>query len=88
MYITAIMSLFMSDKQFNKNRVLMSIFLFMGLFGLFHWAQPAFAYDSQGNFRSFGIGQTDTTVVPIWLVVLIIAVISYLAVIYLCHRNK
>ena len=33
--------------------------------------------------KDFGLGYTDKTVIPIWLLVIILAIVSYLAIAYL-----
>jgi hypothetical protein len=42
--------------------------------------KPAFAYDEDGSFRPFGLGYRHKTVIPVWIVSIIIAILSYLAI--------
>jgi hypothetical protein len=44
--------------------------------------KPAFIYNEDGTFKDFGVGYKKKTVLPIWLIVIFLAVISYLAVLY------
>jgi hypothetical protein len=37
-------------------------------------------YTKEGGFRPFGVGYKHKTVVPIWIVAIILAIFSYLAV--------
>uniref|UniRef100_A0A6C0HZ69 Uncharacterized protein n=1 Tax=viral metagenome TaxID=1070528 RepID=A0A6C0HZ69_9ZZZZ len=62
-----------------RNKVFLAVALFLGLFTIFHSLKPAFAYDENGAFRQFGIGYRHKTVIPIWLIAIIVAIISYLA---------
>jgi hypothetical protein len=39
-------------------------------------------YNEDGSFREFGIGYKKKTVVPAWLVAIIVAIFSYLGVLY------
>ena len=39
-------------------------------------------YNENGSLRQFGIGFQRKTVVPAWLVAIIIAILSYLLVLY------
>ena len=39
-------------------------------------------YEDDGSFRQFGIGYQHKTIIPIWLVSIIIAIFSYLSVMY------
>jgi len=43
---------------------------------------PHFLYNQDGSLREFGLGYRKKTVVPIWLVALILAILSYLCVLY------
>jgi hypothetical protein len=64
------------------NKVYFAIFLFIVLFSAIHLARPPLLYMDDGSFRQFGIGYKQKTVVPIWLVAIILAIFSYLAVLY------
>jgi hypothetical protein len=43
---------------------------------------PDFAYVKDGEFRQFGVGYRNKTVIPVWFVSIGIAIISYLVVLY------
>jgi len=60
----------------------MSIILFITLFIGVQFAQPAFLYGHDGSIRPFGIGYSNSTVVPMWAVTIILAIIAYYAVMY------
>jgi len=57
-----------------------AIFLFLVLFSIFHVSKPGFAYQENGAYRPFGIGYKHKTVIPIWVVAIILAIFSYLIV--------
>ncbi len=44
--------------------------------------KPRLLYDTDGSFRQFGVGYRHKTVIPIWLVSIILAIFSYIAVLY------
>lgn len=67
---------------FNKNIKTISILIFLILFLLTIFIKPNFIYNRKGNFRIFGLGKTNSTIIPIWLFVLILAISSYLLVHY------
>ena len=67
---------------FNKNIKTISILIFLILFLLTIFIKPNFIYNRKGNFRIFGLGKTNSTIIPIWLFVLILAICSYLLVHY------
>jgi hypothetical protein len=57
-----------------------TIFLFLILFTVIHFFKPGFLYNMEGGFRPFGVGYKHKTVIPIWLVSIILAILCYLAV--------
>jgi hypothetical protein len=59
-----------------------AIALFLILFTSFHACKPSFAYGKDGEFRQFGVGFQNKTVVPIWAVAISLAIFSYLAVLF------
>ncbi len=59
--------------------MLMAAVVFLVCYGVLVWWRPAAVFDSQGNMRPFGIGRTETTVVPLWMCVVMLAVLSYAA---------
>ncbi len=63
-----------------RNKVFVAIILFLGLFLMFHTIKPAFAYDDNGAFRPFGLGYRHKTVIPIWVVAIVLAILSYLSI--------
>jgi hypothetical protein len=57
-----------------------TIFLFLVLFTLLHLLKPGLVYDKDGSFREFGVGYRHKTVIPIWVVSIVLAILSYIAV--------
>lgn len=66
----------------RKNKTNFAIALFLILFTLFHYVKPDFAYGSNGEFRVFGVGYKNKTVIPVWFISIIFAILSYLAVLF------
>ncbi len=66
----------------KKNITSVSIILFVTIFSLIQYFQPSIIYNSDGSLRQFGIGTKKKTVLPIWLMSLILAIFSYLFVLY------
>lgn len=65
-------------KLLRLYKVQFAILLFLLSFGLFHYLKPAFAYQENGAYRPFGVGYKHKTVVPIWIVSIVLAIFSYL----------
>lgn len=59
-----------------------SILVFLAAFATMQAFKPRFMYNDDGSLREFGIGFKRKTVVPAWLVAIIIAILSYLLVLY------
>lgn len=65
-----------------KNISLVSILLFLILYLTINLIKPNFMYDNKGNLREFGIGYKKKTVLPSWLISIIVAIMSYYLVLY------
>jgi hypothetical protein len=70
----------LSPRVVKYYKLSFSIGLFLALMAFVHWLKPAFMFDPQGQYREFGLGHQRTTVFPIWLVTIILAIFSYLTV--------
>jgi membrane protease YdiL (CAAX protease family) len=44
---------------------------------LLHLTKPSLIYTENGRVRDFGVGWRQKTVVPLWLAVLLLAILSY-----------
>jgi len=77
----------------NKNYIrehitLISIILFVFMFGLIVMIKPAFLYNKDGSIREFGVGYKNKTILPIWLLSLILGITSYLLVMFYLASPK
>jgi hypothetical protein len=50
---------------------------------IIHWLKPACIYTNDGGFRPFGVGYRHKTVLPIWLVSILLGLLCYFAVLVL-----
>ena len=71
-----------------KNINLISIIVFLILFVIIIITKPQLIFDKRGKPRDFGLGYKNKTIVPIWLITIIFAILSYLAVLYSINFNK
>jgi hypothetical protein len=60
-----------------------AVFVFLILFGIINAFRPSIIYNKDLSFRRFGIGYKNKTVIPIWLMSIILAILVYVAVTYL-----
>jgi len=64
------------------NKLSVAIILFLLIFTGIHITKPVLLYNEEGGFRPFGVGYRHKTVIPIWLISINIAILSYLAVLF------
>ena len=72
----------------RENITLVSIFLFVIIFGIIQMMKPACFYNRDGSIREFGIGYRNKTILPIWLSSLLLGILCYLAVLYYVNSPK
>ena len=73
----------MDSKIIRTNKVSFSILLFLVGMTIIHISQPSIIYNEDGGFRQFGLGYKEKTVLPIWFFTIILAILSYLFVLYI-----
>ena len=72
----------MNRNYIRENATLFSIILFLIMFGTIQMIKPAFLYNKDGSIREFGVGYKNKTILPIWLLSIILGILSYLFVMY------
>ena len=70
------------DSIFQSNIVTIAIVLFMTCYGILFYVKPSFLYHPNGGLRTFGVGYKNKTILPMWLLSLLLGIICYLAVLY------
>ena len=66
----------------RENITLFAIILFVAIFGTIQLMKPACFYNRDGSLRHFGVGYRNKTILPVWLLSIILGILSYLAVMY------
>jgi hypothetical protein len=66
----------------RNNTTLVSIIIFLIIFGVIQLLQPAFLYNRDGSIREFGVGYKNKTILPLWLFSIILGILSYVIVLY------
>lgn len=72
----------------NNNLITVSIVIFIFLYGLIIALKPAFLYNLDGSLREFGVGLKRKTVIPAWLLAIILSLSSYFVVLYLVTAHR
>lgn len=66
----------------RENKPLVAIIIFIIIFGSIQMIKPSCFYNKDGSIREFGIGYKNKTILPIWLLSLVLGILCYLAVLY------
>lgn len=74
---------------FVKNNItLVAVALFVLSFSLIMSFKPGFLFNKDGSIRKFGLGYKKKTVVPVWLISIILGILAYYFALYLGSINK
>ena len=73
----------MMNRHWVKNNITTaSIIVFFILYILIILCKSSLIYNKDGSLREFGIGQSRKTILPIWLISIILGIISYLVTMF------
>jgi sterol desaturase/sphingolipid hydroxylase (fatty acid hydroxylase superfamily) len=72
----------------RRNLTLISIVIFIALYAVITYMKPGFLYNQDGSLRNFGLNSNKRTVVPAWLLAILLAILSYLFVMYYLAMPK
>ena len=72
----------------RENKTLVAVILFVIIFGTIQMMKPTCFYNSDGSIREFGVGYRNKTILPIWLLSLLLGIVCYLAVLYYVSSPK
>lgn len=70
----------MNKTYIREHATLFSIVLFLIIFGFIQVMKPAFLYNADGSIREFGVGYKNKTILPVWLLSIILGILCYVAV--------
>jgi hypothetical protein len=72
----------------RDNVTLVAIILFVTIFSMIQLSKPAFLYNTDGSIREFGVGYKNKTILPIWLLSIVLGIVCYLIVMYYIAHPK
>lgn len=72
----------------RENAPLAAIILFLFIFGSIQMMKPACFYNKDGSIRHFGVGYRNKTILPIWLLSIVLGILCYLAVLVYISSSK
>jgi quinol-cytochrome oxidoreductase complex cytochrome b subunit len=65
----------------DHRQIMIIIYLF--LISAVIWLKPQIAFDKEDNLRPFGVTKQGSTILPFWLIIFVISVLSYIGMMYL-----
>jgi hypothetical protein len=72
----------MNNAFIRKHINTFAIIIFLLSFIILNYIQPGFLYNKDGSLRTFGLGHRRKTILPIWLLSIILGILSYLSILY------
>ncbi len=78
----------LSISYIKRNLVLFSLLIFVTSYILLNIIKPNFLYNENSTIRDFGIGFRKKTVLPLWLISIVLAILSYFSVLYYVTYNR
>ena len=68
------------------NRLTLVLILFIVMYSIIVFLKPEMIFNNKSDcLRQFGVGYKNTTIVPLWLVSILFAIVSYFLVLYILH---
>lgn len=61
----------------KSSNLFLAIFLYSVILCAIHVSKPSLFYLPDESFRRFGVGYARTTVVPVWVAAILVAILSY-----------
>ena len=78
----------LSMSYIKRNLVIVSLIVFTTSYILLNFVKPNFLYNENSTLRDFGIGFRKKTVLPLWLISIVLAILSYFSVLYYVTYNR
>ena len=73
----------MLTRNFIRNHITsFAILIFITSYVVIIMSKSSLIYNKDGSLREFGIGYSTRSVLPCWLISILLAIISYFAVLY------
>lgn len=73
---------------FNNHKITSAIIIFITLYISIILLKPNVCFDSDGNIMQFGLNYKNKTIIPIWLISIILGIFSYFLIYYYLHVSK
>lgn len=71
------------NKTFIKQNIInITIFIFLVIYISIITIKPNFLFTKHGSIRHFGLGKRNSTIIPIWLLTIILVIFIYIGVLF------
>jgi hypothetical protein len=67
---------------------LFSIILFLFIYFGIYYVKPSFIFLKDGSIRTFGVGYKQKTILPLWLLTILLAIVCYLIIVFYVNSSK
>lgn len=78
----------MLKKYVRENASLVAIILFLFIFVSIQMIKPVCFFNKDGSIRHFGVGYKNKTILPIWLLSIVLGILCYLVVLVYISSSK
>ena len=78
----------MINYYLQNYKIVSAIILFFILYILFISLKPSFCFDEDENLLQFGLNYKNKTILPLWLITILLSIISYFSIYYFLHLQN
>ena len=69
-----------------KDSFTLIVILYLILYVLLTFIKPNIIFDNENQIlRQFGVGYNNTTIIPLWLCSILLAIFSYFIIVFILH---
>ena len=69
----------------RENISLCAIIIFLTIYVVIIKMKPSMIFYKDGTLKEFGVGYRNKTIIPIWLAAIILAILSYIIIMYIAY---
>lgn len=78
----------MNRNFIRRNITSVAIVIFVVVYAFIVLSKTPLIYNKDGYLREFGVGYSSRSVLPAWLIAILVAIISYFSVLYYVSKTR
>jgi hypothetical protein len=78
----------MNRNFIRRNITSVAIVIFVVIYAFIVLSKTPLIYNNDGSLREFGVGYSSRSVLPAWLIAILVAIISYFSVLYYVSMTR